>query len=284
VRKFYLFILFISTAIFGVSYVFLSYAAEYLSPFTINAFRFGIGIICFLPFCFKHKISNFKSLFWGSILLGLTLVVSPYFQQLVSNKLSTGIIGFISSMYLVIVPIIEFFIFKRKLGLKIWLSILLAYVGLFILFDIKEFKINIYELLLLVVALFFAFEIIIVDRFTIKNDAMHLMTGAFILSFIINLICALLFETSTIENIKNALPYILFLGVVVSVIGYGLQGIGQKEIDSVTSTLVLSLESVISVFCGWIFFKQTLTLNEWIGCLVIFIGVTLSQYFSLKDK
>lgn len=272
------------TLIFGFSYPFMSIVSYSLSPFIANFFKSFLGIVVMLPLALKVKCSNYKDLLISGILLGIIMVVCPLCQQIAADKLPSGKIGFITSMYVVMTPILSFVIFKKKPSIVTTLSVVLAAFGLYLLCGVSGVKIGKYDLIVLLAALSFAFEIILIEKYSKTVNPFQFTLCAMIVSSIINLAFACTYETFTINQIMSVFPELLYIGIGCTAIGYCGQMIGQKHVDETLSALIMSLESVISVLGGYLFLHQVLTPKELIGCLIMFVAVIMCEISQTKYK
>lgn len=270
------------TIIFGFSYPFMSIVSYSLSPFIANFFKSSLGIVVMLPLALKTKCTNYKDLLISGVLLGIVMVICPLCQQIAADKIPSGKIGFITSLYVIITPILSFLIYKNKPSTFIVLSSILAVFGLYLLCGVSGLKIGKYDLVVLLAALSFAFEIILIDKYSKLVNPFQLTLCAIIVSSILNLIFACTYETFTFEQILDVFPELLYIGIGCTAIGYCGQIVGQKHVNKTISALIMSLESVVSVLGGRLFLHQTLTTKELIGCLIMFIAVVLCEITQTK--
>ena len=267
-------LLFLAAFIWGVAFVAQSKAKDYsVEPFTFNAVRNIIGGLTLLPCIFflgrrepkEKKIEeNPKTLLIGGILCGTVLCIASNLQQIGINYTTVGKAGFITAMYIVLVPILGIFL-KRRVGIKVWISVFLAVAGLYLLCMTEKLSLGKGDALVLLCALVFAIHILVIDHFSPKVDGVKLSCIQFL----------------ELGAICSAWLPILYAGIFSSGVGYTLQVIGQKNMDPTVASLILSLESVISVLAGWVLLKQQLSGRELLGCVVMFAAIILAQ---LPDK
>ena len=269
------FLLFLVALIFGLCYVFQAKAAEFIGPFEINAFRYLISALCVFPFIFKKDDTDTKKLIKISFLVGLTITIAGMAQIMAAGKISSGKIGFITSLYIVEVPIINYFLSKNKINTKTKLAIILAFLGLFLLTDISDFSFSPYDFVALIASISYAFEIVLIGKYANDLPVAKLCFGEFLTAGLISLVGTLLFESIEISAYRNCLIPMLYLAFVSGVLGFFLQIKGQALVDDETASLIMSLESVISVLAGFLFLHELLTIKELIGCLLMFIGVII---------
>ena len=264
--------LFIVALTFGISYVFQAMANGNIGPFSFNVARYFLAFIPFIPFLFKKDGTKLRSIIEVMLVLGLVLSLASALQQMAAGKISSGKVGFITSLYIVMVPLIEALLFKRKLNNLTILSIFICLIGLYLLCGVKDLLLGKYELLVLCSALLYAIEIIYIDK---KASRMNPYKFTFALcfgTFLFSLIFALS-EKMTIINYQKALIPILYVGIFAGSIGYFFQTYGQKNSDDTTSSLIMSLESVVSLIGGFLYLQQYPTRLELLGSIIMFVGV-----------
>lgn len=281
-------LLLLTATIWGVAFVAQSVGMEYVEPFTFNAVRSLIGGIVLLPCIalfhrFGEKNSQIdrkhpdkKTLFVGGISCGVLLFVASNLQQFGIKYTTVGKAGFITAMYIVIVPILGIFL-KKKAGWKIWGAVILAVLGLYMLCMTEEISLQKGDVLVLLCALGFSFHILLVDYFSPKVDGVKLSCIQFFTCGILSGICMLLFENPQLKLILEAWLPILYAGALSCGVAYTLQVIGQRGLNPTVASLLMSMESVISVIAGWLILKQTMSGRELTGCLFMFAAIILAQ-------
>lgn len=281
--------LFLLTAslIWGTAFVAQSVGLGNVGNFTFNGIRNFIGAIVLLPVIFimgkmkkgENDKSDNKTLIIGGICCGTALAIASSLQQMgIAAGAQPGKAGFITALYIIFVPIIGLFT-KKKPKATIWLAVLLATIGMYLLCVKEDFTLEMADLYLLCGALAFAFHILTVDRFSPLVDGVKLSCIQFLTCGTICTICMFLFEEPTFSNIKLAALPILYTGIMSSGVAYTLQVVGQKSTPPTIATLLMSLESVFAVLAGWAILGQTMTVSEMIGCLLVFAGVIIAQVF-----
>lgn len=283
--------------IWGVAFVAQSVGTEYVGPFTFNAIRSLIGGVVLIPCIFllnrkngknggasapqEHKSAgetekNPRDLILGGVCCGVCLCVASNLQQIGISYTTVGKAGFITAMYIILVPLLGIFL-KKKVGVKIWVSVALAVAGLYLLCMTEGFSIGRGDAYVLVCALFFAFHILTIDYFSPKADGVKMSCIQFFVSGLISAVLMFLFETPEFSAILTAWLPILYAGVMSCGVAYTLQIIGQRDMDPTVASLILSLESVISVLAGWVILHQSLSLKELLGCVIMFGAIILAQ-------
>ncbi len=272
--------------IWGTAFVSQSKGMEYIGPFTFLASRSYIGAAALIPCIFvlnKLKISesqnnnyNKKMLIIGGICCGIALFVASIFQQIGIGFTSVGKAGFLTALYIVIVPLLGLF-FKKKVTKRVWLSVLIALIGMYLLCIKEEFKIAYGDLLVIICALFFSIHILVIDYFSPKVDCVKMSCIQFFVCAIISTVFMLIFEEPSASTLYQTLPYILYAGVLSSGVAYTLQIIGQKGNDPTVTSLILSLESVFALLSGFVVLNERFSLKEGLGCILIFGAIILTQ-------
>ena len=285
-------ILFIVATIWGFAFVAQSSSVDLIPTFTINFLRSIFAFVALVVFSLiKNKVHkkeevkcDKKLLLKAGVLSGVFLFIATNIQQFGISFTTAGKAGFITALYIIFVPIIGLFL-KKKVGLNIWISVVLAIAGFYFLtiFGSNEVIIGKGELAILICAVFFALQIIVVDKYVKDVDGVKLSIVQFAVMSILSFI-PMLFEKASIENIIKAMPSLLYLGVISSGVGYTLQIIGQKDVNPTVASLIMSLEAVFSVVFGAIVLKEALNMSEILGCVLIFSGVVLSQIAFEKNK
>ncbi|MDD5936916.1 MAG: DMT family transporter [Clostridiales bacterium] len=284
-------LLLLTAAIWGVAFVAQSVGMDFVGPYTFNGVRCLIGGLVLLPFIAvnnhmekKTEEKKSKKLIVGGLLCGIILFVASSLQQIGLQYTTVGKAGFITAMYIVIVPIIGIF-FKKKAGLRIWIGVAIAVTGLYLLcMTSGGFHLQFGDLLVLFCAIVFSFHIIVVDHFAPLVNGVKMSCIQFFTCGIISCICMFLFETPKMDQIFAAWQPILYAGALSCGVGYTLQIVGQKGMNPTVASLIMSLESVISVLAGWIILGQKLSAREVLGCLFMFAAIILVQLPNKKKE
>ncbi len=285
-------LLLLTATIWGVAFVAQSVGMDYVGPFTFNAVRSIIGGVVLLP-CIvllgkingkdspetvkRTDCKDRKTLLIGGIACGVLLCVASNLQQFGIMYTSVGKAGFITAMYIVIVPVLGIFL-RKKVGGKIWCGVGIAVVGLYLLCMTESgFSIQKGDFLLMLCALVFSVHILVIDYFSPKVDGVKLSCIQFFTCGILSGVGMFLTETPQISSIFAAWMPILYAGVMSCGVAYTLQIIGQKGMNPTVASLMLSLESVVSVIAGFLILHQTLSSRELIGCVLMFAAIILVQ-------
>ena len=279
-------ILLLTAIIWGTSFVAQSEGMKYIEPFTYNGLRTFIGAIVLLPviagfklFDKNKEVKKYSPRFTliGGIVCGLALCAASSLQQFGIVYTTAGKSGFITALYVIIVPFYQL-VLGRKPRKIIWLCVLAAATGFYLLCIKGDFTLGIGDLLTLICAFIFAVHIIFVDRFLEKGaNGLQMACVQFFTAGIIMLAGMFVFEHPQIDKILDAKYTILYAGVMSCSVAYTLQIIGQRYAEPTIATLLMSLESVFAVLSGCIILREVLEPREFIGCCLVFAAVVFSQ-------
>lgn len=281
--------LLLAAFIWGSAFVAQSVGMDYVGPLTFNCVRSIIGGVVLIPCIFLLERlkspeeraraaaeSDRKTLLAGGVSCGVVLCAATSMQQFGMQYTSVGKAGFITALYIVIVPVLGLF-FGKRCGFKIWMCVCIALVGFYLLCMTGGFALERGDLYLLGCSLLFSFHILVIDHFSPLVDGVKMSCIQFLVSGVLSGAAMLLFETPSIAGIVAGAGPILYAGVLSSGVAYTLQIIGQKNYNPTVATLLLSLESVFSVLTGWMVLHQKLSPREIAGCVLIFAAVILAQ-------
>ena len=288
-------LLLLAAVIWGIAFVAQSVGMDYVGGFTFNAVRSLIGSAVLVPLILipgqnnsdsfetseaaastTSGIQKRKDLIIGGIYCGICLCLASNFQQFGIKYTTVGKAGFITACYIVIVPIIGLFLGK-KCSKFIWAAVAMALIGLYLLCITDGFSIGKGDLLVLVCAFLFSIHILVIDHFSPKADGVKLYCIQFLTCGILSAIPALILEHPQVSSILAAWQPILYAGVMSCGVAYTLQVIGQKNMNPTVASLILSMESCISVLAGWIILGQQLSAKEILGCVIMFAAIILAQ-------
>lgn len=283
-----LFLLFLTAFIWGTAFVAQSVGMDHIGPFTFNAVRSLVGGLALIPVIlfFNRRKSperrqteraNRKTLVIGGVCCGLALGVASCLQQVGIQYTTVGKAGFLTALYIVIVPILGLF-FRRKAGAKLWVSVAIAIVGLYLLCMSGSLRLQWGDFLVLLCALAFSIHIMVIDHFTTRVDGVQMSCIQFFVAAAFSAVCMLVGEGVPDPGaVAISWVPILYAGVLSSGVGYTLQIVGQKGVNPTAASLVLSLESVISVLAGWVILGQSMSPREILGCVLMFCAILLAQ-------
>ena len=288
-------VLLFATVIWGSAFVSQSVGMDHLGPFTFQAARGMLAVLALvagiaIADCFKKDGKTFfkrwadKTLWKAGLLCGIPLFLACNLQQMGLVDTDAGKSGFLTAMYIVIVPVIGIFL-KKKPTIMVPISVTLAVIGLYFLSCVGVTKIHLGDLLLVGCAFMFAVQITFVDRFAGHVDALRLNTIQAFVCTVLSAIVMLFTETPEIDGLLACALPLLHTGVLSLGLGYFLQIVGQQDLDSTPATLIMSLESVFAALFGVILLKETMTGWEILGAILIFTAVILSQIpINKKEK
>ena len=281
-------ILLLTATIWGVAFVAQSVGMEYIGPFTFNAIRCVLGGLVLIPVILvlkkkketgaeNQEKEDKKTLWTGGIACGVILCIASNLQQFGIMEASVGKSGFFTALYIVMIPVIGIFIGKRP-GIKLWFCVALAVVGMYLLcMKDGSFTIERADIMLLLCARAFSFHILVVDYFSPKVDGVKMSCIQFFVCGVLSAVGMLFTETPDISNIQAAWLPLLYAGLLSCGVGYTLQIVGQKGINPVIASLIMSLESVISALAGWVILGQVLSPKEILGCVLMFVAIIITQ-------
>lgn len=288
-----MFLLFVTALIWGVAFVAQSVGMDYIGPFTFNTVRSTLAGVVLIPMVYlfnrgkariQEERTNRKVLLIGGIACGLALGVASCLQQVGIQFTTVGKAGFITALYIVIVPILGLF-FRKKVGGKLWISVAVAILGLYLLCMNGSLHLGKGDLLVLLCALCFSIHIMVIDYFGPKVDGVKMSCIQFFVAAACSSVCMLAVEgLPDPKAIAMSWMPILYTGILSSGVGYTFQIIGQKGVNPTVASLVLSLESVISVLAGWLILGQSMSYREVIGCVLMFGAIVLAQLPERKKK
>lgn len=281
-------LLLLTATIWGVAFVAQSVGMDYVGGFTFNMARSLIGSAVLLPVIwFMGRNSSKKAeetqgsgsrkdLLWGGLACGILMCLASNFQQFGIKYITVGKAGFITACYIVLVPILGLFL-KKKCSPFIWLAVAMSVAGLYLLCITDGFSIGKGDILVLICAVLFSFHILVIDYYSPKVDGVKLSCIQFLVCGILSGIPALIFEKPEMSAVLTAWQPILYAGVMSCGVAYTLQIIGQKNMNPTVASLILSLESCISVLAGWVILGQQLSAREIAGCVIMFAAIILAQ-------
>lgn len=284
-------LLFLAACIWGVAFVAQSVGMDYMGPCTFNGIRFLIGGTVLLPLVYvrvKKKKNTPEELppaltLKGGICCGLAICAASLCQQIGIMETTVGKAGFITTLYIIIVPVFGLFLCKKVPG-KVWIAAAVAAVGMYMLCINESFSVSRGDAFVFLCAIIFAVHILVIDYFSPKTDGVALSCIQFYTAGIICTVAAFAVETPTWGQFVSGIVPILYAGVMSCGVAYTLQIIGQKNVEPTVASLILSMESVVSVLAGWVILGQELSSKELAGCVLVFAAVILVQYNGRAQK
>ena len=281
--------LLLTAIISGLSFVAQKIGMEYVGPFTFNTLRELIGFLVLLPtaILYKKYISPdgkrfpVSELVKGGICAGTALFLALSVNQYCMIYAEAGKAGFITSLYIIFVPILAIF-FKHKIGKNLIISIFLALAGLYLLCAKSALQFELWDIVLLLSAFFFAVHIMVLSYFSKRTNALELSCAQFLVAGILSAPLMFMLENPALTPILAGWKPILFIGVIVTGIAYTLQTFGYKAASPVLGTLILSSEAVFAVLGGCLILGETLSIKEIMGCILMIAAIITSQNLGKK--
>lgn len=312
------FFLFLTAMIWGAAFVAQSVSMDYIGPFTFICLRSVIGGLFLIPVIIvldgirkksqnesanvvssentlhniemdiekeeKQRLSwKNKQLIEGGIVCGILLFFANCFQQTGIQYTTVGKAGFITTFYIIIVPLIGLF-FKKYCGILTWIGVVIALAGLYFLCITQKLTIQRGDALILCCSVLYAGQILAIDHYNPFVDGVKMSCIQFLTGGVLGAVFMFLFENPSVAMILSAAGPILYTGIMSTGVGYTLQIVGQKGLNPTVAALILSLESVFSALSGYVFLHQVLTTRELIGCVLMFIAIVLAQLPDIRRK
>lgn len=277
-------LLLLTAFIWGSAFVAQSVGMDYIEPFTFNGVRSIIGGLVLLPVLWYMRkrrgvklTAGMRRQTWiGGLWCGIILFCASSLQQFGIVHTTAGKAGFITALYIVLVPIARLFQ-KRKVRPVVWIAVALAAAGLYLLCIQQGFSIARGDFLVLCCAILFTAHILVIDSFSPRADGVAMSCLQFFIAGILSFICMTLFETPSPKAILDCWAPILYAGVLSSGVAYTLQIIAQRDTDPAVASLLMSLESVFAAISGWVILGESFSTREFAGVLLMFLAIILAQ-------
>ncbi len=286
-------LLLLTAMIWGAAFVAQSVGMDYIGPYTFLFSRSILGGLVLLPVIYfrgkknpeEKQAENKRILLVGGLCCGAALFVGSILQQIGIQETTAGKAGFLTAMYMILVPIVGLF-FGKKPEMKVWGAVVVALVGMYFLclYGSDLGSINRGDLLEMACALGFTVHILVIDYFSPKVDGVKMSCIQFFICGILAFVGMLIFESPTLGDIRNALLPIAYAGILSSGVAYTLQIVAQKDTDPTVASLLMSLESVFSLVFGWIILKEAMSSVELLGCGLMFGAIIWVQLPGRKEK
>ncbi len=297
----YSLLLLLAAFVWGIAFVFQSDGGSMIGAYTFNGTRFLIGAAVLIPLTRllkrrrgsnpapvqKEPATTRKATWIAGTCCGIALCIASNFQQLgISLGASAGKAGFLTACYIILVPILGRVFLRRRCSWQIWICVLITLCGLYLLCMKGSMMLTLPDLLLMLCALSFAIQILLIDHFTNSVDPVKLVCIQFFTCGLFCWIPALLVDVPAYGGFAGWLAAfahgpvvlaILYAGIFSSGVGYTLQAIAQSKVDPTVASILMSLESVFSAISGWIILNQRMNARELLGCGLIFLAVILAQ-------
>lgn len=292
-------LLLFTSFIWGTAFVAQRVSMDYIGPFTFNAVRMLLAgmallIVVALMDAIRRRRPELeapspadpkanKLLLIGGIATGGMLFIASSFQQFGVKYTTAGKAGFITALYIVLVPVLGLFL-RKRVGRLVWVGVGVAVAGLYLLCISGSFSVGLGDALMVLCALFFAMHILIIDYFSPKVDGVKMSCIQFFVCSALGFAAMLIFETPVFSEILAAWQSIIYAGVISGGMGYTLQIIAQRDTEPTVASLLMSLESVFAVLAGVVLLHESMSWREGIGCLLMFTAIVLAQIPEKRGK
>ena len=276
--------LFLAAFIWGTAFVAQVTGMDKIGPFTFNMARSIVAVICLGAYLIstKAKIPKNKAfLLKGGLICGIFIFTGTSLQQIGLQYTTAGKTGFITSFYILILPFITMIFLKHKIDLLTWISIIIGFIGLYLLAvpSLRGFSMNKGDFIVFLGSFCWAGHILVIDYYSKKVNPVELSFLQFFVLTILSGICAFIFEneTVTLGNIFASWKSVMYAGFFSSGVAYTLQMVGQKYTKPVVASLILSLEAVFAALAGYLILDEVMTSREFTGCFIVFLAMIFSQ-------
>ena len=287
-------LLILTALIWGVAFVAQDVAADTVSPLYFNGLRMSLAALAILPTVWlsdrraaQHKADGLvwkqmtraqkKELFVGGAWCGVLLTLGSTSQQIgLSMGAGAGKAGFVTAMYIVLVPLAGIF-WRRRIGWMVWTAVVLSTAGLYFLCMQGSFQVALSDVMLFLCAVAYTAHIMVVDHFSRHTDCVKMSFVQFAVTAALCLVGAVLFETVSLSAVISCIVPIAYAGILSAGVGYTLQILAQRDAEPAIASLLMSLESVFAVLAGWVILGDALSLRELLGCVLMMGGIVLAQ-------
>ncbi len=284
-------LLWITAIIWGFAFVAQRKGMEFIGPFTYNGIRFTLGTLSLIPFLYLSKSQNRKypskkfkvSLTSGALIAGLALFLGASLQQIGIIYTTAGNAGFITSLYVVITPLLGL-AFKQFPGKQLWVGVVVATLGLYFLSITEKFSMNMGDVFVLASAFFFASHVLIISWLSPKYNVIKIAILQFAMTSVLSLLVAIFTEEILLESILRAAVPILYGGLASVGVAYTLQAVAQQHAKAAVAAIILSFEAFFGAVGGWLFLHETFSGREMFGCFLMLCGIIIAQLRFEKKK
>ena len=277
--------LIVAVLIWGSTFVAQSMGMDLIGPFTFQTCRCILAVLFLIPTIalFEHKdLKGYfrrwmdKKLWFSGTLCGISLFAAASLQQVSLVHTDAGKAGFLTALYVVLVPVIGL-LSGKKLQVNVAVSIVLAVFGSYLLADMRGGSINVYDLMLLGCALCFSVQITLVDRYAPVVDCLRLNCIQCFVTLVLSGLSMVLTEAPQMGAVLSCWLPLGYAGILSMGVAYSLQVLGQQKVEPTTASIIMSMESVVAVLSGWLVLHETMSARELSGCVLMFIALLLSQ-------
>ena len=280
-------ILTLTAVIWGTAFAFQRSGVDRITPITFTAARMtlsaaAVGLVALLQRknaavgISKSKEARSNTIA-GGLSCGFFLASASILQQMGIVYTSAGKAGFITALYVLIVPVISIIFFRKKYSFIVWIAVAMGIAGMYLLCMTESFRLNHGDTLIFFCALLFSGHILCCGYFGSKGDPIQISAIQLVITALVSWILAFLTEKPEIQSIVDAIIPILYCGIMSGGVGYTLQVVGQKYTDPTVASLLMSLESVFAVIGGAVILGERMTVRELLGCIIMFIAIIIVQ-------
>lgn len=282
-------LLLLGSMIWGAAFVAQRVGMDHVGPFTFNGIRMLLAWLVMIPVTalMEHKNKNTpgytapdpKDQRLSGVICGALLFIATSLQQMGLVSTTAGKAGFITALYVVLVPVAAWFLFRKNPGKVIWLGVLIAVGALWLLCMPADggFVLQSGDLLVLGCAVCFTFQILCVDHYAARVSGVKLARDEFLVTGGLSMLIAVAAEPISWEGVREALIPILYAGIMSGAVGYTLQVLGQRDTDPTVASLLMCMEAVFAVLTGVLLIGEKMTVRETVGCVLMFCAVILAQ-------
>ena len=282
-------LLLLGSMIWGAAFVAQRVGMDHVGPFTFNGIRMLLAWLVMIPVTalMEHKNKNTpgytapdpKDQRLSGVICGVLLFIASSLQQMGLVSTTAGKAGFITALYVVLVPVEAWFLFRKNPGKVIWLGVLIAVGALWLLCMPADggFVLQSGDLLVLGCAVCFTFQILCVDHYAARVSGVKLARDEFLVTGGLSMLIAVATEPISWEGVREALIPILYAGIMSGAVGYTLQVLGQRDTDPTVASLLMCMEAVFAVLTGVLLIGEKMTVRETVGCVLMFCAVILAQ-------
>jgi drug/metabolite transporter (DMT)-like permease len=289
----------LSVAIFwGTAFVVQRIAAEEVGALSFNGLRFLVGALVVLPFARSDGINKInladaidarrgslkREGIAGVLLAGVILTCGAAFQQFGLKSTTAGNAGFITGLYVVLIPLFLAFFWNCKPRPVIWAAAILSVIGLYLLSTAGVMRVNLGDGLVMISAVFWALHVIIIDRTVKRVNVLHLAFGQYLVCGLTSLMVGLIVEPQGLRPVLENWWVVAYTGVLSVGLGYTLQAAGQRVAPPADAAIILSLEAVFAAISGWLFINESFTPIQIIGCGIMLLGMLLAQSDAILSR
>ena len=287
----------LTALIWGTAFVFQRVGMDHIEPITFTGARFWlaaaeVGVVARVSalrgrgggeHC-PESAERRRNTILGGVLCGVFLGVASVFQQMGLVYTTAGKAGFITAMYILIVPVLSFLLFRRRSGWLVWCAVAIGVVGMYLLCVTEGFRLTHGDTLVCICAVLFSGHILCCDHFANRGDPLGISAIQFLTTAVLTTTAALILEQPTWDKVLSAALPIAYCGLISGGLGYTLQIVAQKFTDPTVASLLMSLESVFAVIAGALLLHETMTTRELLGCVIMFAAIVLVQLPSPKKE